>query len=82
MPAIAEAEKIAEDPEYWLPQQFKNPANPAIHEKTTGPEIWKQTNGEVTHLFASVGTGGTVTGAGRFLKEQNPDIQIIADRKA
>ncbi len=63
---------------YVSPNQYESEFNVAAHYNTTGPEIWKQTNGEVTHLFASVGTGGTITGAGRFLKEQNPDIKIIA----
>ena len=67
--AIGEAERIAaEDPEFFLPQQFKNPANPAIHEKTTGPEIWNDTDGEVDVLVSGVGTGGTITGTSRYLK--------------
>jgi cysteine synthase A len=67
--AIAEAERIAEEnPDYFLPQQFKNPANPAIHEKTTGPEIWEDTSGEVDVLVSGVGTGGTITGVTRYIK--------------
>ena len=67
--AIAEAERIAaEDPDYFLPQQFKNPANPAIHEQTTGPEIWEDTDGEIDVLVSGVGTGGTITGVSRYIK--------------
>ena len=68
--AIGEAERIAaENPDYFLPQQFNNPANPAIHEKTTGPEIWNDTDGEIDVLVAGVGTGGTITGTSRYIKE-------------
>jgi cysteine synthase A len=66
--AIAEAESVASDPDYFLPQQFKNPANPAIHEKTTGPEIWNDTDGEIDVLVSGVGTGGTITGISRYIK--------------
>ena len=67
--AITEAEKIAaENTDYFLPQQFKNPANPAIHEKTTGPEIWNDTDGGIDVLVAGVGTGGTITGVSRYIK--------------
>ena len=78
--AIAKAAEIAAtDPEkYFLPQQFKNPANPAIHEKNTGPEIWEATGGAVDALVAGVGTGGTITGAGRYLKSQKASVQAIA----
>lgn len=69
--AIAEAERIAQEhPEYFLPQQFKNPANPEIHFKTTGPEIWQDTDGEVDVFVAGVGTGGTITGVSQFLKKE------------
>ncbi len=77
--AIEEAEKIiANTPGAVRAGQFDNPANPAIHYKTTGPEIWADCEGEVDALIAGVGTGGTLTGAGRFLREKNPDIEIIA----
>ena len=78
--AIAKADEIAaSDPsKYFLPQQFKNPANPAIHEKTTGPEIWEATDGTVDALVAGVGTGGTISGTGRFLKSQKASVQIVA----
>ncbi len=69
--AIAKAEEIAaSDAKYFMPQQFKNPANPAIHEKTTGPEIWNDTDGAIDVLVSGVGTGGTITGVSRFIKQQ------------
>jgi cysteine synthase A len=69
--AIGEAERIAtENPDYFLPQQFKNPANPDIHFKTTGPEIWNDTDGTVDVLVAGVGTGGTITGVSRYIRQQ------------
>ena len=77
--AIARAEELAQDiPNAFIPSQFSNPANPAIHYRTTGPEIWEQAEGDVDALVCGVGTGGTISGAGAYLKEQNPNIQIIA----
>ncbi|MCA9070933.1 MAG: cysteine synthase A, partial [Planctomycetaceae bacterium] len=68
--AINKAEELAEQPDYFLPQQFKNPANPEIHFKTTGPEIWEDTEGNIDMLVAGVGTGGTITGISRFIKQE------------
>ena len=78
--AIEEAERIAgSDPKYFMPQQFKNPANPEIHFKTTGPEIWEQTNGGIDVLVSGVGTGGTITGVSRFIKgEKKKKIISVA----
>lgn len=77
--AIARADELAEEiPGAFIPGQFKNPANPRVHEKTTGPEIWKDTDGNVDIFVAGVGTGGTLTGAGTFLRAQKPDIEIVA----
>lgn len=75
--AIALAAKLGDEPGNFHPNQYKNPANPAAHYQTTGPEIWKQTGGKVTHFVAGLGTCGTVTGTGRFLKEQNKQIRVI-----
>jgi cysteine synthase A len=76
--AVAAAQALARDPDVWLPDQFTNPANPEAHRRTTGPEIWEALDGRVDYLVAGVGTGGTITGAGAFLKERHSGVKIVA----
>ncbi|WP_283608003.1 cysteine synthase A [Faecalispora anaeroviscerum] len=77
--AIARADELAQEiPHSFIPGQFVNPANPEVHRKTTGPEIWEDTDGKVDFLVAGVGTGGTLTGTGEFLKSKNPNVKVVA----
>src|SRR5580698_7231504 len=77
--AIAKAnELVAKTPSAWMPQQFENPANPAIHESTTGPEIWEDSGGSIDVIVAGVGTGGTITGVTRYIRRHNPAFKAIA----
>jgi cysteine synthase A len=76
--AVAAARAMAQDPDVFLPDQFSNPANPAVHRRTTGPEIDRALDGRVDVLVAGVGTGGTITGVGEYLRERNPELEIVA----
>jgi cystathionine beta-synthase len=71
------SDRLSKEPGAWKPDQYSNPQNPRSHYETTGPEIWRQTDGRITHFVCGMGTGGTISGVGRFLKEQNPSIQVI-----
>ena len=76
--AVAAARAMARDHDVFLPDQFSNPANPEVHRRTTGPELWEAMDGKIDYLVAGVGTGGTITGAGSFLKERDKDIKVVA----
>jgi cysteine synthase len=76
--AVAAAQALARDPDAWLPDQFSNLANPEAHRRSTGPELWDALDGRIDYLVAGVGTGGTITGAGSYLKERNPAVKIVA----
>jgi cysteine synthase len=75
--AVAAAQALARDDDTWLPDQFSNPANPEVHRRMTGPEVWETLDGRVDYFVAGVGTGGTITGAGSFLKDRNPRVRLI-----
>src|SRR3954470_23343698 len=75
--AVAAARAMARDDDFWLPEQFSNPANPEAHYRSTGPELWEALDGDVDVLVAGIGTGGTITGAGRYLKERNPRLRVV-----
>ena len=75
--AVAAAQALARDDDFWLPDQFTNPANPDAHYRATGPELWEALDGDVDVLVAGIGTGGTITGAGGFLKERNPGLKVV-----
>src|SRR6188472_4399030 len=76
--AVAAARAMGKEEGYFLPDQFSNPANPEVHRRTTGPELWEALDGDIDYLVAGVGTGGTITGAGSYLKERNKDIKVVA----
>src|SRR5829696_3576453 len=76
--AVAAAQAMARESDVWLPDQFANPANPQVHRRTTGPELWEALDGKIDYLVAGVGTGGTITGAGGFLKERDKDLKVVA----
>ena len=76
--AVAAAQALAREGDVWLPDQFANPANPEAHRRTTGPELWEALDGRIDYLVAGVGTGGTITGAGGFLKERSKDLRVVA----
>jgi cysteine synthase len=76
--AVAAAQAMAREGDVWLPDQFANPANPEAHRRTTGPELWDALDGRIDYLVAGVGTGGTITGAGGYLKERNKDLKVVA----
>jgi cysteine synthase A len=76
--AVAAAQALAREPDTFLPDQFSNPANPEIHRRTTGPELWEALDGRIDYLVAGVGTGGTITGAGSFLKDRDRDVKVVA----
>jgi cysteine synthase A len=79
MGAVRRAEELAhQDPRYFIPQQFKNPANPEVHRRITAEEVWRDTDGRVDVLVAGVGTGGTITGVGEMLKERKPELRVVA----